>query len=221
MPNFAEYALAGILRSAGWPKESGFFRRKVSVSSNALDLAVDQLLRIGIGLGVGRPQTAVSLIADSFDRDWTTDSVRKLMDLLDLNPQIVAEPTQPPWETIASPRFSEMQAKDIPWEWLGVPELATHYVGWFAQSLLWGILYPDEAGNALWTELTRLKNLAGSWEGSGLDMSADRWPSDLNAFFATCMQVVDSFETERRPLAEAPDALRAEPRIAERLRSIE
>jgi len=217
MSNFPSYALAGILQSTGWPRKSGFLGRKLVVHTKELDLGIEQLLKIGVAVGAGRPRTALRLIADAFDRDWTADSVRELVDFLVVGPRVAASPDETPWQVIAGPKFAEQGKEYIPWNWLDEPQLALHYTGWFAQALLWGTLHPQEASDALETDRTNLEERAGWWKAEGLDVSPDTWPKNNEELFKVCEELVNSFETERRPLAEAPGELLSEPRVARRL----
>ena len=107
----------------------------------------------------------------------------------------------------------------IPWNWLGEPGIALHYTGWFAQSLLWGILYPNEAQVAVDTDRSHYEKEASSWREHGLEVSPQYpWPSN-ESFFQYCEELVNNFEAQRRPLADTPAELLSEPRIASRLQS--
>ena len=79
----------------------------------------------------------------------TPKRARELIEFLDVDRQVNAKPDYPPWRAIAGPGFAEVGKEHIPWDWLGQPQLALHYAGWFAQSLLWGILHSREAEAAL------------------------------------------------------------------------
>ena len=217
MSNFASYVLVGILQSAGEPKKSGFLGRKLVVHTKALDLGIEQLLKIGVAVGAGRPRIALRLIADSFDRDWTAESVRELVDFLNIEHLVTASPDQPPWQVIAGPGFAEQGKEYISWNWLGEPQIALHYTGWFTQALLRGILHPQEASDALETDRTNLEERAGWWKAKGLDISPDTWPKNNEELLKVCDELVNSFEAERRPLADVPGELLSEPRIARRL----
>ncbi len=116
--NFASYVLAGILQSTGSPKKTGFLGRKLVVHTKTLDLAIQELLKIGVALGAGRPKVDLRLIADSFERDWTPDSVRELLQFLDVDQLVAASPHQRPWQAIAGPGFRITGKEVIPWDWL-------------------------------------------------------------------------------------------------------
>jgi hypothetical protein len=216
MSNFATYALAGILQSVGWPRKSGFLGRKVIVQAKVIDLAVEQLLKIGVTLGAGQPKAALRLIADSFDRDWTADSVRELVDFLNVDHLITANPERSPWQAIGL-GFGEMGKEYIPWNWLGEPQLALHYTGWFTQALLWGILHAREARAALDADRRLLEERADLWKQQGLNISPDTWPSNNEEALRVCEELVSAFEVERRPLPKVSGALLEEPRIARAL----
>ena len=166
---------------------------------------------------VGRPKVALRLIADSYDRDWTASSVRELLDFLDVDHIVTANPDQPPWQVITGPGFSEVGKDDIPYKWLGEPQLALHYTGWFTQALLWGVLHGQEGRAALDTDRRLLEERAGRWKERGLDVSPDTWASNKEEAFRVCGDLVKSFEAERDSLSEAPIVLSEEPRIARAL----
>jgi hypothetical protein len=214
MSNFPSYVLAGILRSVGEPKKSGFLGRKLIVRTKALDLGIHQLLKIGVAAGAGRPVAALRIIVDSFDRDWDLDSVRELVDFIDVGPLVAANPDEPPWDIMAGPEFEDLEDGHIPWKWLGEPQLALHYTGWFTQALLWGVLHRREAIRALEADLTTSEESAARWKAAGLETSPDAWPESIEGLFEACDDLVSDFESERRLLAGFPIVLLEEQRIS-------
>ena len=213
MSNFAPFALARILQAADWPRKTGFLRKTSTVRSDVLDLAVEQLLKIGVTLGVGRPELALRLIADSFQREWNADSAQELVEFLNVDDRVSANSEEDPWRVIGM-GFSAVGKEDVPYEWLGEPELARHYTGWFTQSLLWGVLHRQEGRAALETDRRIMGELADWWKQYGLDVSPETWPSNVEEASVYCEAMVNDFEAERRPLAETPVALMNEPSIA-------
>ncbi len=218
--NFASYCLAGLLREVGFPRKSGLLRRKNIVDASAVDVAAKEMVRIAVGLGAGRPDLAIRLVADAFqDRDWSADGATgatEFIDFLDVSEKLAENPDAPPWQAIALP-LKDMGRESIPWEWLGEPGLAVHYVGSFAQGLLWGLLHPDEAREILDAGRVGYEQRAPFWINAGLEISSEyAWPTP-DHFYRTCEELVRSFESERRPLVDAPPELLAERRVAERL----
>jgi hypothetical protein len=107
--------LGGNPTIARLASEDGFLGRKAVVDVTVVDQAAHQLVQIGIGLGVGRPELAIHLLADAFQgRNWSTDSVTELLDSLDPNQLVVANPEQQPWMAISLPYYGEHGQKFDP-----------------------------------------------------------------------------------------------------------
>ena len=136
------------------------------------------------------------------------------MDFLNVDHLVTLNPDQPPWQVIADPAFAEVGRDDIPYDWLGEPQLALQYTGWFTQALLWGILHGQEGRRALSTDRRLLEDLAGRWKEQALDVSPDTLPTNNEDAFRVCEELVKSFEAERSPLVEVPIALLSEPRVS-------
>ncbi|MEK7777412.1 MAG: hypothetical protein AAB303_02150 [Chloroflexota bacterium] len=219
MSDFALYTLAGILQSVGWPRKTGFLGRKAVVDVTVVDQAAYQLVEIGIGLGAGCPALAVHLLADAFQgRNWATDSATELLDSLDPNQRVMANPKQQPWKTISPPSMTNMGRNSIPWEWLGEPRIAVHYAGAFAQGLIWGLLHPKEAEIALSEDRLKLEQQSPMWRAAGLRVSSEFPWATIEDFYKNCEEIVANFVSEKRPLATTPAELQVEPKLVRRLK---
>jgi hypothetical protein len=213
----AQFILAQLLRNMGFPQKK--FGKKAEVNTRAVDSAVQILIQIGIGLGVGRPALAVHALADSFQlRDWSGDSATKLLNSIDPNQRIVTNCNKRPCQAIAPPSLADMGRESIPWQSLGDPRLAPHYTGAFAQGLIWGLLYPKEAEKASDMERIYYEQQAPFWISHGLKISPKyAWATNAD-FYNNCEQMVESFVSDRRPLVNTPKELLSEPRIMQRFR---
>jgi hypothetical protein len=221
MPDFvfAQYALAQLLRSLGWPRKAGFLGHKATVEATVVDVCAHELVQIGISLGIGRPALAVRLLADTFQqRDWSGNSATELLDSLDPNERVVANRNQRPCEAIAPPSLAKMGRKSIAWEWLGDSRLAPHFTGAFGQGLIWGLLHPKEAENALNNDRRHYEQRAPFWRAAGAKISPQYAWATNEDFYKNCEEIVESFVSERRPLVNTPQELQLEPRIARRLK---
>ena len=218
MSNFAAYCLAGLLRSMGWPHTSGFLRRREVVDPSVVDVAAVQMVQIGVGLGAGKPHLAIRFIADAFqDREWSADGAEELLDFLDVSKQVADAPDQPPWRTIAPSPLATIRQEPIPWEWLGRSELTADHLGSLAQGVFWGFLHPLEAERALDADRASYEERAPEARKRGLEVSPDYAWSTNEDFYRNAEELVANFEAERRPLADAPPQLLAEPRVSQRL----
>lgn len=219
MSDLALYALVGMLESMGWPRKAGFLGRKAVVNTAILDQAAHQVVQIGVGLGAGRPAVAVRVLSDAFGaRDWSTANATELIDELDLNQLIQGHANQRPWKTISPPSVAEMGKTSIPWEWLGEPEIAIQYAGVFVQGIIWGLLYPAEAEKALDSDRVDYEQRAPEWQKAGLEIESQYMWQTNEDFYKYCEEVVNNFESERRPLVTSAAELQAEPRVARRLK---
>jgi len=217
---FAEYVLAQLFRSVGWPRKSGFFGHNIVVETSVVDIVGRQLVIIGIGLGVGRPVLAVRLIADSFQkRDWSKQSATEFLESLDPNQRVLTNPNQRPCEVIA-PTMENMGRKSIPWKWLCEPRLAIHYTGTFSQALIWGLLHPEEAENALNEERLLYEQWVPFLQSAGTMISTQYAWSTNEDFYKNCEEIVKIFVHDIRQLVDTPKELRSEASIERRLKEI-
>ncbi len=219
MPDFvfAEYVLAGLLRSMGWPRKAGFLGHKTVVETTVMDVAARQLVTIGIGLGVGRPALAVRLIADTLQRDWSGNSAAEFLESFDPNQRVVANRNQRPCEAIGPTSLADMGRKSIPWQWLQT-KLALHFTGAFGQGLIWGLLHPEEAENALNEDRLHYEQEAPFWQAAGSKISLQYAWTTNEDFYKNCEEMVENFVHEGRPLVNTPQELQLEPKIVRRLK---
>ena len=56
MYKFPTFLLEGLLTSMGRPTKGGLFGRKWVISTTLLDMALQQLVKVGVALGAGRPR---------------------------------------------------------------------------------------------------------------------------------------------------------------------
>ena len=230
MSKFPTFLLVGLLTSLGLPTKGGLFGLKWVISTTLLDMALKQLVKVGVALGAGRPSLGLRLITDTFDRDWTPGSTKQFLDFYDVSDLIIANSDQRPWEAISPSNFG-VTRKTVPWEWLNEPAIATHYLGIFVKGILWGFLHPQEAERSLDEERAKVQQRASfwttvdpghtnqeqtgtfwidTWEGTS---TASRCVSN-EALYRECENLVSRYETERRPLVDTPTELLREPRVA-------
>lgn len=202
----------------GWPRKKGFLGNKAVVDTTVVDRSVHQLVRMGVGLGAGRPALAVHLLADAFrGRNWSTDSAAELLDSLDPNQRVTANSEQRPWETIP-PSMANLGRNSIPWEWLADPRIETHYTGAFVCGLIWGLLHPKEAEKALNDDRLKYNQWAPMLQADGLEISSQfPWATNED-FHRDCEEIVKNFVSERRQLVAIPAELQAEARLMQRLK---
>ncbi len=229
MYKFPTFLLVGLLASMGQPRKGGLFGLKRVIDSTILDMALQQVVKVGVALGAGRPALGLRLSADTFEREWTPESTMQFLDFYDVHDLIIAEPYQQPWETISPFNFSETR-KTVPWEWLNEPAIATHYFGIFVQGILWGFLHPQEAGKTLNEERSKVQQRASLWRTVNPERAnqqqtgsfwIDTWEENSTAsrcisneaFYQECKKLVSRFESERRSLVETPLELLKEPRV--------
>ena len=230
MYKFPTFLLVGLLTSMGQPRKGGLFGLKRVINSSLLDMALQQLVKVGVALGAGCPTLGLRLIADTFDREWTPESTMQFLDFYDVHDLITANPDQRPWEVISPFNFS-VTRKTVPWKWLNEPAIATHYLGIFVQGMLWGFLHPQEAGRSLDEERAKIQQRASFWGTVNPERAnnqqtdsfwIDTWEENSTAsrcisneaLYQECENLVSRFETERRPLVDTPLELLREPRVA-------
>ena len=101
MGRFLDWYIWTGLKTMGWPKPKGIFRRP-HVDSLAADMVVELGLQVIVGLGAGRPEVAVALLADTFaGNPWTEESTTGLLRTLGKAQGIVeSHPEMAPWNAL-------------------------------------------------------------------------------------------------------------------------
>lgn len=219
---FPAYYIFGFLKTAGWLRTTGLFRRRKIVSHIVVCGAVRELVHSAIALGAERPNTAIKLLADLFrKRDWSQQSAKEIWKELDPSKQVSNQSDKPPEEVIAdfpttvpNPTNPEEVQRDlIAWENVLQKAFSAHYHWVFCQGLVWGLLHPEEALARHEEQRQRhLKNLPRMHQ-AGLEVHP---PAKLDGFADTIEELVTSFQNEIHPLAEVPQELLSLPEINSR-----
>ena len=79
MSRLLEFFLYSSLKTMGWPRAKGIFRRPY-VDSLLADTLTEQGLQIIVWLGAARPEVAVAMLADTFSGNpWTKESTEHMI----------------------------------------------------------------------------------------------------------------------------------------------
>lgn len=214
---FCTYYLIGGLNSMGWPKKTGLFIKKERVNSGVLFVAVQNLVKNAIALGVSRPNIAINLFADLFtERDWTQESIKQIWDDFNPHKKICNNPDKAPEETVAPLPLavSENFETLIEWKFIFQETFQTLLHGKFGEGLVWGLSHPKEA-SACHKEQQQdhLKKLPKMLE-AGLDV---RPLENLDTIAEETEEIVNSFQREIRPLVKVPRELLNLPEVKARI----
>lgn len=214
---FPVYFLLGALRAAGWPKSTGFLRRKYFVDSRLLKVLYAGMLRHAMVLGAARPAIAVRLLVDTFqDRDWQTQPVEELLVALEftsgltlegdeevIDALIEADSSQAPWNSLIVGGFLD---ESVPWEALDTQSFLTMLHWDFGASLLWGLRHPEQVHEAVTHEAAHMTVFAREARAAGLDIPEQELESFQDAV-GESDAFVASFESRLRPLVTIPDSV--------------
>lgn len=221
-PPFPDFFVNGMLRAENWPREIGRFKKKWVVDAQIVDSMCFQLAQLGVTLGATRPRLALQLLADIFrTRDWEKKPLSALLVDLDPSARISAAPAQKPWHSIVTLRLAEygasMGEQLIPWELLAHENYRAELSISCAAGLVWGLIHPSEATEAIDRESARLNQDLPRWKQAGLAVDPgyevpNVWQAGINA-----EDMLTSYQVECRPLIPLPSALAASPEIAARL----
>lgn len=221
MSRFTQFYVAKQLRHMGWPKSKGLFRKKY-VDTRLLDVVVEGAIQVSVGLGAGRPQLGIAVLADTFaNNSWTRESTTKLLQDLkeEGEHEIENNPESLPWEALYAKYRMAQYGNDILWKQLGDAVVFSVWAMSSAQGILWGLTHERDmpavfAKDKANYERTATKAISAGVTGSG----KFPWKS-LEHFYEACEDLVRDFESVRPPLHEIPSALRTVPEVARRLRT--
>ncbi len=218
MSRFTQFYVAKQLRHMGWPKSKGIFRKDY-VDTRLLDVVVQGAIQVSVGLGAGRPQLGIAVLADTFaNNPWTTESTTKLLRILkEGEHEIENNPESLPWEALYLKHRIAPNGHDIPWKQLDDAAILWAMIS--AQGIFWGLTHERDmpgifAKDKANYERTAIEAIAAGVTGSG------KYPwKSLEHFYEVCEDLVRDFESVRPPLREIPSALQTAPEIARALRT--
>ena len=229
MGRFLEFFLHSQLKAMGWPRRKGVFRKQYVYLMGA-DAAITQGLRSIVGLGAGRPEVAVAMIADTFAGNlWTEESTARLIGTLREAEDIVAKHSDIlPWQALWHDQRLASYSGRLDWkdlEELGWKDLFDDRLGilraWPAsQAAYWGLMHYQEMQTLLDRERCGYEKSAIEGRKYGLEVS-DKYPFEsLERFYEWCDTLILHFEEVLSPLpssTEIPANLKAVPEIAKRI----
>ena len=205
---FLEWWLHTRLNARGDVERKGILRRKY-VNPVAADIRIVEGLKVLIGLGVGRPEVAVALIADTFSGNlWTDESTAKLIEGLEQAHEIV--------RSVGS--YTDLSANAF---WSGRQSLGGHYPVHMSLSRLFDdslvMIRAMAACRAAYWGLTS-EYQAEEFLIEDIDKPYNRHRyASLDHFYEWFDSVVNEFNEDMGPLRSIPPQLRASPEIARRL----
>jgi hypothetical protein len=225
-PTFPEFFFFGMLRAANWPRNAGFMKKKAVVDPRIVDQLRDGLAQIGVTLGAGRPALGAQLLADIFrDRDWLAWSFSELLSDLDPSDRVAEAPTKLPWEAISQKhgwRLRLAQEPDItkpelmPWDGLDA-EFRAQLGFACAEGLIWGLLHPAEAVDAINRHSAELSKNMPMLIRAGLGVDPGFSPPNMEQSVSDAEEMVNSYQAECRQLVPLPATLRQSPELLRRL----
>ena len=222
MSRFTEWYAVEQLKRMGWPKSKGLFRKESFVDTQVVDVVIEQSIQVSIGLGAGRPQLGVALMADTFaSNPWSTESTAELLQGLKKGEDDVeSSPDLPPWKALWAKHRIAPFSKDVPSHFLTSEDFRSVYYMASARGISWGLTHDGDMPDVFARAKADYERTAAEAIPYGLAVS-DRAPwSSLENFYETCEDLVRAFESVRPPLPrEVPSALRTAPEVAGRLRT--
>ncbi len=219
MSRFRSWYVAEQLRQMGWPKEKGTFRKQAYVETALVDAAVEQSVRVCVGLGAGRPQLALAVLADTFPNNpWTETSVGELLGVLGQGEDTIARNRELlPWQALIAAHRIAPYGNHLPAEKLNDADLNTIWDSVSARGTLWGLTHESDMPRVFAEDKERYEQTAREAVTLGLDVSPQFPWTTLDQFYDGCEEFVRLFELVRPPLPEVPTMLSTAPEIARRL----
>ena len=201
MSRFLEWFIAGQINSMGWPRPKGLFRRP-HVDSVIVDTAVELGLQTTIGLGAGRPEIAIRLLADIFsDNPWTEESTAELLTTLRQAVAITEKRSViAPWKALWSEYAMAPRFKDIRWGELDSFEFACVRSIAAARAVYWGLTNEEQMLAVFQKAKSDYENTAVEANQAGLGVNTSYAWYSLDHFYATCDKLVRDFQLARPSL---------------------
>lgn len=185
--------------------------RKDYVDTRLVDILVEQAIQISLGLGAGRPNIGIAILADTFaNNPWTKESTAKALQILKEGERKVENnPGLPPWKALyAKEHRLASHGNDIPWKQLDDVVLLTVWAVVFAQGIFWGLAHEKDMLGVFAKDKADYERTATHAIPHGLAVS-EKYPwISLGHFYKNCEELVQDFESVRPPLAKIPDAFR-------------
>jgi len=217
MSSFTNWFIAQQLQNMGWPKSKGLFRKVEYVDSMVLDVVVEQAIQIVVGLGAGRPQLGVALLADAFaGNPWTKESIDELIQTLKTGEADIADaPTLLPWKALYAKHKVASVQKEFRWQDLG-GEIQIIWAMLIGKAVFWGLTHEDDMPK-VFTKFKQDYEQTAQEAIPHLAIPPKLPMKTLDDFYESCVELVEAFESVRPPLPQVPTALVTTPIIAKRL----
>ena len=219
MSRFLEWFIFHGLKEMGWPRPKGIFRRP-HVDALVADVVIQQGTQVIVGLGAGRPDIAVALLADTFAANpWTKESTAALFDgHLRKTPDITENyPEIAPWESLS--QGCRLAPYGRIWGWKNVfdDEVGLVRASVATRAAYWGLTNEDRMQAIFDREKVGYEEKAADANQYGLGVSNTYPFESLERFYEHCENFVDIFNDMLPPFPDIPPQLRAMPEIARRL----
>ena len=218
MSRLLEYYLYSQLKVMGWPKRKGFLRTQY-VDAALADVVIGQGLQVIVGLGAGRPEVAVGMLADTFSGNpWTKESTSSLFESLREAREIAANyPDIPPWQALW--RKHQLASYSKEWGWSDLFDDTVGMIRSMAASraAYWGLTNEQEMQALFDREKSAYEKSAIEGNQYGLGVSYEYPFQSLEQFYQWCDTIVHGFKEALPPFPEIPPSLSAVPDIARRL----
>lgn len=208
MAIYGTFYINGVLNAAKWPRKQGILG-KDAVDVTVLDVALDQMIDWSAGVGAGRPNLAVGILASLYnDSDWDTagspnfelfvnsQDQEYLAKNIDLN-------TTAPHDLQEISHFRDSFGKSVPYKILDNPKTRELIETTFVCSLLYGLSHPN--GFKEWYKyyLEEFETNKATYEKIGLGV--DRLPS-LDEYFSNAEDVISLYLQEMDKILPDPNS---------------
>jgi hypothetical protein len=208
--NFASFVHAYFLRHAGWPQKKGLIRKRLVVSAEAADGALNGLVEIGAGIGASDTNLSARLLANVFSR-----SAKLPADLLNelVVAEIEVEDSKFPYHSVFEGNFPvfAVGAAEVTWEYLSQNEVV--YGILFSRAIYWGNQHKEAMDRAVDLQRTDWNLTAGGARSAGLNVP-ETFPHETNqAFYESFLDIVGEYEAAIGPLPNVSVELESELRL--------
>jgi len=155
---FPGFFVSGVLNGAGYPVTKGFLTKREIVPAGMIDAVFIQLVKASASLGAKRPEMAARLLTSLFQPpEWSDEETLRILENADPHLEVNGLEPRFLWTQLAHTMSlgilrTVKPTDEISWTVLRESSLTTIYTGSFASALVWGLLHPDEAIMAIYSD---------------------------------------------------------------------
>jgi len=204
MSMFGFYHVVCVLRHAGWPRKLGFLKGD-GYDTLIADQAIIQMLNWGAGLGAGRPDRSVQILAEIFKNSQEGDMGALMLSGMEAcQASWNASPDGGPSQIAKAPQLAKAFGKTMTVKDFQDERLRKSLEILFIEVLLWGLANPQRFATWYQADQAATESRREFYQKAGLEIGT---PPTLSEFFENCDAILVDYESDIGVLPLAPAQL--------------